>query len=83
MQHGLVWSIMGLSTEWWKQERWRPLGFASADDFRTGFVDGYFSVLASNSLILQGWKWQRGDVSRHANGDLSAALVRIKDKIFA
>ena len=47
---------MGLSTEWWKQERWRPLGFASADDFRTGFVDAYFSVLDPNSLLAQGWK---------------------------
>ena len=80
VQHGLVWSIMGLSTEWWKAERWRPLGFASADDFRTGFIDAYFSVQDPNSLLLQGWKWQRGDVSRHTGGDLSAALGRVKAK---
>jgi homoserine O-acetyltransferase len=27
-----------------------------------------------------GWKWRHGDVSRHANGDLKAALGRIKAK---
>ena len=82
VQHGLVWSVMGLSTEWWKRERWRPLGFASAEDFRAGFVDAYFSVLDSNSLVAQGWKWQRGDVSRHTDGDLSAALGRITARTF-
>jgi len=35
-----------------------------------------------NDLLLKAWKWQRGDVSRHTNGDLSAALGRIKAKTF-
>ena len=26
------------------------------------------------------WKWRHGDVSRHTNGDLAAALGRIKAK---
>lgn len=81
-QHGLIWSVMGLSTEWWKQEKWRPLGFASREDFQTSFVDAYFSVLDPNSLLAQGWKWQRGDVSRHTNGDLAAALGRITARTF-
>ena len=29
-----------------------------------------------------GWKWQRGDVARHTDGDLSAALGRITAKTF-
>jgi homoserine O-acetyltransferase len=33
-----------------------------------------------NNLIWQGWKWRHGDVSRHTNGDLAAALGRIKAK---
>ena len=28
------------------------------------------------------WKWQRGDVSRHTNGDLKSALERIRAKVF-
>ena len=35
-----------------------------------------------NSLLAQGWKWQRGDVARHTGGDLAAALGRITAKIF-
>lgn len=73
---------MGLSTEWRKRERWRPLGFASAENFRVGFVDTYFSVLDPNRLIAQGWKWQRGDFSRHTDGDLAAALGRVTAKMF-
>jgi len=82
VQHGLIWSVMGLSTQWWKEERWRPLGFASAEGFQAGFVDAYFGVLDPNSLLAQGWKWQRGDVSRHTGGDLAAALGRISAKTF-
>lgn len=83
VQHGLVWSVMGLPTEWWKRERWRPLGFASAEDFRAGFVDTYFSVLDPNSLLAQGWKWQRGNVGRHTDGDLAVALGCSIAKTFA
>lgn len=70
VQHGLFWSVMGPSTQWWKQECWRP----------PGFVDAYFSVLDPNSLLARGWKWRRGDVSRHTGGDFSAALGRIMAK---
>ncbi len=30
-----------------------------------------------NALLTMAWKWQRGDVSRHTDGDLAAALNRI------
>jgi len=35
-----------------------------------------------NDLLCMAWKWQRGDVSRHTDGDLRAALGRIKAKTF-
>ena len=73
---------MGFSTEFWKQERWRPLGFASADDFQVGFVDAYFQPMDPNDLLCMAWKWQRGDVSRNTGGDLTAALGRIQAKTF-
>ncbi len=81
-RHARIWSVMGFSTEFWKQERWRPLGFASADDFQVGFVDAYFAPMDPNDLLCMAWKWQRGDVSRHTEGDLAAALGRISAKTF-
>ena len=73
---------MGFSTEFWKREQWRPLGFASADDFQIGFVDAYFQPMDPNDLLCMAWKWQRGDVSRHTGGDLSKALGRVTAKTF-
>ena len=81
-RHARIWSVMGLSTEFWKREQWRPLGFASADDFQVGFVDAYFEPMDPNDLLCMAWKWQRGDVSRHTDGDLAAALGRITARTF-
>ncbi len=81
-RHARIWSVMGFSTEFWKQEQWRPLGFASADDFQIGFMDAYFQVMDPNDLLCMAWKWQRGDVSRHTGGDLAAALGRVTARTF-
>ena len=77
-----IWSVMGFSTEFWKEEHWRALGFASADDFQVGFMEPYFQVRDPNDLLCMAWKWQRGDVSRHTEGDLAAALGRVTAKTF-
>ena len=81
-RHARIWSVIGFSTEFWKREQWRALGFASADDFQVGFVDAYFEPMDPNNLLCMAWKWQRGDVSRHTDGDLAAALGRIKARTF-
>ena len=81
-RHARIWSVLGFSTEFWKGEQWRPLGFASAKDFQTGFVDAYFQPMDPNDLLCMAWKWQRGDVSRLTGGDLSAALGRVTAKTF-
>jgi len=47
-----------------------------------GFVDAYFEPMDPNNLLCMAWKWQRGDVSRHTDGDLAAALGRIKARMF-
>ena len=73
---------MGLSTEFWKREQWRTLGFVSADDFQIGFVDAYFQPMDPNDLLCMAWKWQRGDVSRFTGVVLGAALDRIQAKTF-
>ncbi|MDP9136031.1 MAG: alpha/beta fold hydrolase [Actinomycetota bacterium] len=77
-----VFSVMGFSTEFWKQEVWRALGFESADEFQTGFMNAYFGDMDPNDLVCMARKWQGGDVSRQTGGDLAAALGRIKAKTF-
>jgi len=77
-----VWCVMGWSTEWFKQQMYKPLGFETVDAFVTGFMEPYFMALDPNDLLCMAWKWQRGDVSRNTNGDLAAALGRVTAKTF-
>jgi homoserine O-acetyltransferase/O-succinyltransferase len=83
VRHSRLWSVMGLSTELYKQELWRNLGFSSLDDFLVGLLDATFLAMDPNSLLAQAWKWQRGDVSRNTGGDLKAALGRIRARLVA
>ncbi|HEY5853457.1 MAG TPA: alpha/beta fold hydrolase [Aldersonia sp.] len=81
-RHAMLWSVMGFSTEFWKQEHWRSLGFETREAFQTGFMEPYFEVMDPGDLLNNAWKWQRGDVARHTDGDLAAALGRITAKTF-
>ncbi len=81
-RHAEVWSVMGLCPAFYKQEAWRDIGFASLDEFLTGFWEAYFLPMDPNNLICMAWKWRHGDVSLHTDGDLAAALGRIKAKTF-
>jgi homoserine O-acetyltransferase len=81
-RHAMIWSVMGFSTEFFKQEAWRTAGFSSIEDFQVGFMEAYFGVMDPNDLLCMAWKWQRGDVSRLTGGDLAAALGRIQAKTF-
>lgn len=81
-RHAGLFALYVLSNRFWTQEAWRPLGFSSAQDFRTGFLEAYFGPMDAGDLLCQAWKWQHGDVSRHTGGDLGAALGRITAKTF-
>ena len=81
-RHADIWSVLGLSTEFYQQEKWRLFGVNSVEEFTEGFLQPLFQSMDPNALLTMGWKWQRGDVSRHTNGDLAAALGRIKAKVF-
>lgn len=82
-RHAEVWSVMGLCPAFYKEEVWREVGFDSLDAFVTGFWEAYFAPMDPNNLIWMGWKWRHGDVSRHTDGDLAAALGRIEAKTIA
>jgi homoserine O-acetyltransferase len=77
-----LWATMGFSTEFWKQEAWRGLGFDSKETVLADFLDPLFMSMDPNTLLNNAWKWQRGDVSRHTDGDLAAALGRVTAKTF-
>ena len=81
-RHARLVAVMGWSTEFFRREAWRGLGFTSLDDFQTGFTEAYFTPMDPNDLLCTLWKWQRGDVSRITGGDLGAALGRIKAKTY-
>ena len=81
-RHAEVWSVMGLCQEFYRQEVWRDIGFASLDDFIRGFWEAYFLPMDPNNLLCMAWKWRHGDVSLYTGGDLEAALGRIKAKTF-
>jgi homoserine O-acetyltransferase len=82
LRHAKIWAVMGWSTQFFQENRYKTLGFSSIDDFIINFMYGYFSSMDPNDLLCMAWKWQRGDVSRHTAGDLRAALARIKAKTF-
>jgi homoserine O-acetyltransferase len=86
-RHADLWSLLGLSTEFWKTEFWRGItlgetSFSTQQEFLDGFVRGVFSLMDPNDLLTMGWKWQHGDVARNTGGDLAAALGRVTAKTF-
>lgn len=82
LRHAKIWAVMGWSTAFYQEERYKALGFSSVEDFIVNFMFAYFSAMDPNNLLCMAWKWQRGDVSRHTGGDLRAALGLIKAKTF-
>lgn len=86
-RHADIWSVVGLSTEFWKTEFWRGIELPDVTwttfaEFQDGFIRTVFGAMDPNALLTMGWKWQRGDVARNTGGDLAAALGRITAKTF-
>jgi homoserine O-acetyltransferase len=77
-----VFALMGLCPEFYKQEQWEKLGFDSMQDMLTGFWQAWFQPMDPNSLLTQAKKWQQGDSSNQAGGDLTRALKSIKAKTY-
>ena len=77
-----VFALMGLCTEFYKQEQWRRVGFDSMQAMLDGFWEGWFQSMDPNALLVQAKKWKTGDSSAHTNGDLATALKKIKAKTY-
>lgn len=81
-RHADIWAVLGFSTEFYQQEKWKLFGVNSAEELTEGFLQPFFQSMDPNNLLTMAWKWQRGDVSRHTDGNLAAALSSIKAKVF-
>lgn len=86
-RHAGIWSVVGSSTQFWKTKSWSAIDvpdvtFSTMAEFQINYMEASFCAMDPNALLTMGWKWQRGDVARHTDGDLAAALGRITAKTF-
>jgi homoserine O-acetyltransferase len=79
-RHAKLWTVMGWSSDFFRERRHQALGFEDLHNFVQRFMVPYFAPMDPNDLLCMIWKWQRGDVGRQMDGDLSAALGRIRAK---
>src|SRR5260370_13356982 len=61
LRHAKMWAVMGWSTEFFQENRYKALGFSSLDDFMINFMYGYFSPMDPNDLLCMPWQCQPGD----------------------
>jgi homoserine O-acetyltransferase len=79
---GRTWAAWGQSQTFYREERWRRLGFDSRDAFvEAAYVDSFASADA-NDLLAMLWTWRHADVGAHAlyGGDTQRALAAIAAK---
>lgn len=79
-RHARIFAMMGASTELYRQEAWRAVGFSSQEDFLTGLWENWFLPMDPNNLLHLISKWRRSDVSLPYGGDLKKALGRVTAK---
>ncbi len=70
-------AVTAMAPAFFNTEMWRGMGFSSARDFRTNFLEGYFLPMDPNVLLTTLWKWQHADVT-HGRGSLADVLGGIK-----
>lgn len=80
-RHARLFAASGFTAKLYNNEGWRGLGFASSEDFITGFVEGHFLPQDPNNLLAMLRKWHSGDVSRMTGGCLKTALGKIKSRM--
>jgi homoserine O-acetyltransferase len=77
---GRVWAAWGLSQTFYREERWRELGYASREAFVSeSYVDSFASADA-NDLLAMLWTWKNADVGAHVRfeGNWKRALAAIR-----
>tara|TARA_R110002049_G_scaffold213899_2_gene385385 strand:+ start:4662 stop:5708 length:1047 start_codon:yes stop_codon:yes gene_type:complete len=80
-QMAQIFAMMGASQNFYNDELWKNYGFSSQGDFLKSLWENWFLPMDPNNLLCMAKKWRSGDVSKHSDGDLSAALARITAKV--
>jgi homoserine O-acetyltransferase len=77
-----VYAGWGLSQAFYWNHLYEQLGFATIEDFLTGFWESNFAGWDANDLLSMIWTWQHADVGKTPgfNGDTAAALRSIKSR---
>ncbi|WP_214410529.1 alpha/beta fold hydrolase [Sphaerisporangium fuscum] len=80
-----VYAGWGFSQAFYWEETWRQLGFASLEDFLTGFWEANFAGYDANDLLAMLWTWQHADVATTPgmDGDVKRALGSITARTLA
>jgi homoserine O-acetyltransferase len=74
-----VYAGWGFSQTFYRQKLDLTLGFASLEDFLSGFWEALFLGRDANNLLAMLWTWQHGDISANElyGGDFEKALGAI------
>jgi homoserine O-acetyltransferase len=79
---GRVYAPWGLSQAFYREARYRDLGYQTLEDFLIGFWEGFFLKKDANNLLAMGWTYQHADISANPTykGDFESALRSITAK---
>jgi homoserine O-acetyltransferase len=79
---GRVYAGWGFSQAFYREQRYRDMGYHSLEDFLVGYWEGFFLKKDANNLLAMAWTWQNADISANPmyNGDFEKALRSIKAK---
>lgn len=77
---GRLYAGWALSQEYYREERWRDLGYTSLEDFLVGYWEQSFLKRHPLNLLAQIHMWQQTDISSTpgCGGTLERALARIE-----
>jgi homoserine O-acetyltransferase len=74
-----AWAGWGLSQTWYREGRYREMGYESVEDFLVRYWEGLYLERDANNLLALIWTWQHADISANEvyDGDFERALGAI------
>jgi homoserine O-acetyltransferase len=77
---GRVWAGWALSQAWYREERFRAMGYSSLEDFLVRYWEGLYLARDANNLVSMIRTWQGADVSANGRygGDFERAMGAIE-----
>jgi homoserine O-acetyltransferase len=81
---GRAWAGWGFSQAFYREERYRDLGYQSVDDFIVGYWEAMMLQRDANNMLSQMRAWQKSDISANDvhGGNFEAALGTITARAY-